>query len=306
MPLSSSPTATPRLSIVTVSLNNRDGLEKTLASVASQTCRDLEHIVVDGGSTDGTVELLQARGPALSHWVSEPDRGIYHAMNKGAARARGDYLLFLNSGDTLVPDALSAVFGAMPDADVVYGNLQFYEHGVPRQVWVPPDASRLDLAFWVSGSLPHGASFIRRALFAEGGYDESYRIVGDREFFFRQYRRGARFAHVDRLVAGFERGGVSNDPRHADARHEEVRRIFDPHLTPELQLRLATEYQRRIAFDMEVFRSRANRVHASDELRGRLRVWLDLFFRLDRSRPTAAALRAVIRAVQRREARRGR
>ncbi|MDD5705959.1 MAG: glycosyltransferase family 2 protein [Kiritimatiellae bacterium] len=307
--MSSTPqdSTSPRLTIVTVALNNRDGLERTLASVHDrQPFRDFEQVVVDGASTDGTVELLRAYEPRLAHWVSEPDRGIYHAMNKGAARARGDFLLFLNSGDTLAPDALSAFFAAMPDADIVYGNLQFHVRGVPEQLWVPPDASRLDLAFWASGSLPHGASFIRRALFEKGGYDESYRIVGDREFFFRQYRGGARFAHVDRLVSWFARGGVSNDPLHVETRRNEVLRIFTPCLAPDLQSLLTAEHQRRMAFDAQLFRQRANRVHASRNLRDHLRVWLDIFFRLERSRMAAAVLRACIRAVRHREARRQR
>lgn len=105
----------PLLSIVTINLNDRDGLARTLASVASQSFADRELIVVDGGSTDGSVELIRASGALVSDWLSERDRGVYDAQNKGLARARGTFVLFLNSGDSLAaPDALERLLAGPP------------------------------------------------------------------------------------------------------------------------------------------------------------------------------------------------
>ena len=100
----------PKLSIITVNLNNREGLRKTAESVVSQTYKDYEWIVIDGGSTDGSKELIEQYAEHISYWVSEPDKGIYNAMNKGIRQAHGEYFLFLNSGDSLCDDDIVESF----------------------------------------------------------------------------------------------------------------------------------------------------------------------------------------------------
>lgn len=113
-----------KLSIITVNLNQADGLAKTLDSVREQSFRDFEHIVVDGGSTDGSLEVIRARADGLAFWASEPDAGIYAAMNKGLRRAQGEYVYLLNSGDRLYsPDTLERVFAHEERGeDLLYGN----------------------------------------------------------------------------------------------------------------------------------------------------------------------------------------
>ena len=111
-----------KLSIITVNLNNMEGLQKTCDSIISQTFKNFEWIVIDGGSADGSKELIEEYGSNISYWVSEPDKGIYNAMNKGIKVAKGEYLYFLNSGDYLFDsNALSDVFLDNPKEDIVYG-----------------------------------------------------------------------------------------------------------------------------------------------------------------------------------------
>ena len=113
----------PKLSIITINYNNTRGLEKTLSSVWNdQTYSNFEHIVIDGGSTDGSVDVIKKYADKLTYWVSEPDKGIYNAMNKGILKAKGEYLLFLNSGDYLCNEALSEIFSENFSEDIVYGN----------------------------------------------------------------------------------------------------------------------------------------------------------------------------------------
>lgn len=123
-----------RLSIITINYNNIVGLESTVNSVLNQTSKDFEYIVIDGNSSDGSADYLNKEEGNFSYWVSEPDTGIYNAMNKGLKRANGEYLLFLNSGDTLVhEDVLKQVIQSFnSNFDIYYGNLNFDYDGVKR------------------------------------------------------------------------------------------------------------------------------------------------------------------------------
>ena len=120
----------PKLSIITINLNNAEGLRKTIPSVISQTYCDFEYIVIDGGSTDGSVDVIKKYADKLSYWVSEPDAGIYNAMNKGIRKAGGEYCQFLNSGDWLVaPDVTERMAKDMPDCAICYGNMITIQNG---------------------------------------------------------------------------------------------------------------------------------------------------------------------------------
>ena len=163
------------LSIITINYNNRDGLQKTIDSVLVQTWRDFEWIVIDGGSTDGSRELIEQHQEYFAYWCSEPDKGVYHAMNKGIAKASGTYLLFLNSGDLLYNSmALKKVDEYKPSADIVccqvirMDNGQFFRRirkSLPQQL--------------IYNSLSHQSTFIKRALFNTYRYNENYKIVSD-------------------------------------------------------------------------------------------------------------------------------
>lgn len=286
----------PKLSIVTVNLNHREGLARTLASIHDKQSFDsFEHVVIDGGSTDGSLEVIRAYAPRLAQRVSEPDRGIYHAMNKGISLARGEFLLFLNSGDWLADDVLKPVFADFPEADVVYGNLYFCDNGQVAGPWVPPDAADLDLAFFVRGSLPHPASFIRRSQLTGRGYSESYRIVADRKFFLESFlQSGVRFAHVDRFISYYGRDGISHRPENDSLHQEEIRRLLSGYFKPSVLPLL----QNHRLFPALFGQRRAERIE-DPITENSLYHWINLFFWLDRRASSRAALRAFGRLVRR-------
>lgn len=222
-----------KLSIVTINRNNAAGLARTLESTfAGQPgFDDWEQIVVDGASTDGSFAALDRwRGdPRLGWHVSEPDAGIYSAMNKGAAHARGDYLLFLNSGDELLPDALAAVFARPTGADIIYGDIVRDGDGTVYPFPVG-DPDEINPSYFLFTTLPHQACFISRRLHCDvGGYDESLRIASDWKFFLEcSMRPSVRFERVRLDVARFRMDGVSNDIAYAAAKRRELEQVLAP------------------------------------------------------------------------------
>jgi len=207
------------LSIITINYNNRDGLLKTIESVIPQTFKDFEWIIIDGGSTDGSLELIERYASKFSYWVSEPDHGVYNAMNKGIQVAKGEYLLFLNSGDWLADDnVLKEVFDSPRTADILYGYMVSASVDGP----ICNEGMMKPVLYWydfLGKTLPHQASFIARRLFDTVGlYDETYRIAADTKFFIQAIVwEKATYEFIPRVIAVFEGGGLSSD----DARFEE-------------------------------------------------------------------------------------
>jgi len=199
-----------RLSIITVSLANRAGLEQTLASVAEQDTHDHEFIVVDGGSSDGSRELLERSGSIVDVWISEPDGGIYNAMNKGIRKSTGEYCLFLNAGDRLVETStVSGILNQLDgNCDVYFSDLRFVDKGKVVFRHYPPSIST---SFFLSNTLNHQNTVIRRtALEAAGLYREDLRIASDWYFYIEaSLRREARFKKLARPIAVFHNDGVS-------------------------------------------------------------------------------------------------
>ena len=231
-----------KLSIITINLNQCAGLRETLASVAAQKFTDYEHIIIDGGSTDGSVDEIRAyeRGSCrdacrdscrLKFWISERDTGIFNAMNKGLPHADGEWLLFLNAGDSLHDaDVLSDVFNAEHDADVVYGDLT--GSGLRRGKHMSFPAN-LTLPFLYIASLPHQGAFIKRVCFNGRCYDERFRIVSDWAFFLRLFLEGCKFTHIDRTISRFNLDGVSGQARMQRAHRRERKTVLREMLTPE-------------------------------------------------------------------------
>jgi glycosyltransferase involved in cell wall biosynthesis len=171
-----------KLSIITVNLNNLSGLERTFESVFQQTFQDHEFIVIDGDSTDGSKEAIIQNKDRIDYYLSEKDNGVYAAMNKGILRAKGDYLLFLNSGDSLLTNrTLDAVFTYGHREDILFGNIK---DNVTGNIITFPEELRF--SFFKEATINHQASFIKRRLFEDHGlYNEKYRIAADWEFFIR-------------------------------------------------------------------------------------------------------------------------
>jgi glycosyltransferase involved in cell wall biosynthesis len=221
-----------KVSIVTINLNNRAGLEATLHSVACQTFGNIEHIVVDGASSDGS-SLLPALGASHVRLLSEKDNGIYEAMNKGIRMCSGDYILFLNSGDLLAePDTIQRVAGHLSrKTDIVYGNLLINEGDGLREGYQP---GRIGRAHLLKDTLWHPTAFIRRELFDKLGlYDTTFRICGDYEFFFRAIvARNVSQLHVPVFISVFDLRGLSSNVANHETIREEKRMIRQKYLSP--------------------------------------------------------------------------
>ena len=171
-----------KVSVITVNLNNARGLEKTICSVISQTSKEFEFIVIDGGSKDGSVDIIKKYAHKISYWVSEPDKGIYNAMNKGIEQAEGEYLIFINSEDELENNDMIGQFcAANPTEDIVCGTINYIRKEESIHTIAPKDPGFL---FFMTNTLPHQASFIKKQLFQTVGYyDESLKIASDWKFF---------------------------------------------------------------------------------------------------------------------------
>ena len=206
-----------KFSIVTINQNNIAGLEKTLQSVAEQTFREFEYIVVDGGSTDGSVEVIGKYESKFAHlkWISEPDSGIYNAMNKGLRMASGEYIQILNSGDCLAaPDVTEKMLDELEKAgspSILYGNMvKCFPDG--RQLKDKSLAGQeITLLGMYTGTLNHDPAYIRRDLFEKYGYyDESLKVVSDWKWYLQAIVLGGEQPqYVDRDVTLFDMEGIS-------------------------------------------------------------------------------------------------
>ena len=194
-----------RITVVTVAFNAREALETTIRNVAGQDYANLEYIVIDGGSADGSLEVIERHAADITRWVSEPDRGIYDAMNKGVAMATGDYCIFMNAGDTFVaPDTVSTVVSGMERGDdVVYGDI--VKNGVLKTSLAPRNCHKM---FYC-----HQSAFTSTACLLAFPFDTAHRYSAD----FKQAKQlilaGKRFRHLPVAVAHFDTHGVSNTQR---------------------------------------------------------------------------------------------
>lgn len=200
-----------KLSIITVNLNNAAGLSKTATSVLAQTFSDFEYIIIDGGSSDGSNDVIREISGSLTYWISEPDKGTYNAMNKGIKVAKGEYCLLLNSGDYFVENrVLEKLFSRNVTADIISGDvLKVRPNSKFRRVSSPETVSLHKLCIH---SLPHQATLIKRTLFEEiGYYTEIYKIASDWEFFLKALVILEKsYSHIDIDVSYFRIGGISS------------------------------------------------------------------------------------------------
>lgn len=211
-----------RFSVITVTYNSRKFLTETIESVLSQDYDDFEYIIVDGGSTDGTLGMIKdfAEGNDRIRWISEPDNGISDAFNKGLALASGDVIGILNSDDTYASGALAIIAQAYllnPGADVFHGDMIRFQGEVPLFLLKP---GKIGENIWCEMPLNHPATFVtRRAYTLVGGFDVGLQVAMDYELVLRLYRSGCHFQYIGRVLANMRYGGAS-DERFFAARRE--------------------------------------------------------------------------------------
>lgn len=231
-----------KLSIITINYNNAEGLKKTIKSVVNQSYSDFEYIVIDGGSTDNSKKVIESFSEKISYWVSEPDSGIYNAMNKGIKKSGGEYLLFINSGDTLFDEkVLEKVFSHNPEEDLVFGNLhRLFPNGDTDIVPMP---DYVDIKHMFTSTLCHPVTFIKRDLFCKYGlYREDLRIVSDWAFFFKIIVFGrASQKHLDIIIASFSMDGMSSLPENHTIVTSETQQVIKESFSYEL-LRIYETY----------------------------------------------------------------
>ena len=201
-----------KLSIITINWNNREGLRMTLENVLGQTARDqFEYIVVDGGAPDGSKEMLESEYDGrIDRWVSEPVKPIYQKMNMGVRMATGDYLLFLNSGDSLHgADAIKDVIDELHGEDIIMGKTIMLETGKKMAARTP-----ITLLSLYDHSIPHNAAFIRKELLVKHPYDERMRIISDWKFFVEALiLDNCSYRTIDNVIAEFDCNGLSSKNR---------------------------------------------------------------------------------------------
>jgi len=201
---------TPTLSVITIVYNNVRDIERTILSVLNQTYPHIEYIVVDGKSTDGTLQIIEKHRSRIAKLISEKDEGIYDAMNKGLAAAAGDYVIFMNSGDEFYsPETVAQVFAAAPDADIYYGETEMVNdereslgqrrHKAPEKfTW---------RGFKYGMSISHQAIYIRRSLTEP--YDRRYQLSSDIDWIIRAAKKAKSIVNVHQYVARYLVGGMS-------------------------------------------------------------------------------------------------
>lgn len=196
----------PVVTVVTVALNAGDGLKATMESVFEQTYPTIEYIVIDGGSTDGSVEFIKSRSDRLAFWTSEGDRGIYDGMNKAIARACGGWVIFMNAGDGFAsPTVIAEVMEAVSeDTDFLYGDVE----AMSGRGWVRVRARPLEV-MWQRISFSHQSLFARTELMKASPFNLTFDVIADYAFYFTHYCEGRRFQYAPLTVARIAPAGYS-------------------------------------------------------------------------------------------------
>lgn len=225
-----------KLSIVTINYNDADGLKRTIDSVISQTFRDYEWIVVDGGSSDGSRELIEQKSTFFTYWVSETDQGIYNAMNKGIDHANGEWILFLNSGDWLyADDVLDRVFSKEYSSDVLYGDVMYHWPDA-RGMELEQKPDNISLYYFYEHTLCHQSTFYKKDIFANHRYNEDYKICSDWALFIRLIIEGYTFEHLSFCISNFDQSGISSrlTSEHSTERNLVISENIPPHIIPDI------------------------------------------------------------------------
>jgi len=226
----------PLLTLITINYNNAVGLERTLKSVCDQNISNLEYIVIDGGSNDGSKEIIERYKSRVNIRISEPDTGIYNAMNKGIAKASGSYILFINSGDEL--NGVDSLQNAMPHldgTDLIFSNLMLISKEM-ETVKLYPD--KLTFQYFLNDSLPHPATFIKKKLLDDvGGFDEHLKVCSDWKFFMiALFKSDASYKHLSQTLSRFYLDGLSSSAKGREIIVYEKKQILNTHFAGFLDL----------------------------------------------------------------------
>jgi glycosyltransferase involved in cell wall biosynthesis len=198
-----------KLSIITINFNNLEGLQRTVESVVNQTWQEFEYIVIDGGSTDGSAAYLESQAPHFDYFISENDSGIYNAMNKGIAKATGEYLLFMNSGDHFYGnEALQKIILAVSDYDLVYYDIQVVDK---EETSILENPSTFSFEYLHNNSPCHQSLFVKKSAFGEVGlYDEKLKIVSDWKWFIQAILKyNLTYKKQEGIFSVFYKDGIS-------------------------------------------------------------------------------------------------
>ena len=220
-----------KLSIITINRNNASGIDKTLSSVDTQDCKDFEHIIIDGASSDESVDVIRRHEPAKVNrkWISESDEGIYNAMNKGIAHATGKYVNFMNAGDYFFNnDVLQHVYDSRLCPDVIEGHVVRTDNNKRHK-----DVYEDLYVHLFSDTLSHQGTFIKRELLVSHPYDEKYKIVSDWKFWIETLILEQRsYAFLDLDIAYYDISGISSThpQKIAMEREEVIQELFTPYM----------------------------------------------------------------------------
>jgi glycosyltransferase involved in cell wall biosynthesis len=215
-----------KISIITINYNNLEGLKKTMASVINQTWNEFEYIIIDGGSIDGSAAYIESQSDKIDYWVSEPDNGIYNAINKGIKVATGEYVAFMNSGDCFL--ALStlqscATIFSNYHADVFYGQIKFDDVLIERTMVYP---AKLTLAYLQNMVINHQACFfLLDTLLKYNSYNEEYKLAADYHYFLKLYVNGKTFHPILFPTVKYDVTGISSVQM--DSYRIEMKQVWD-------------------------------------------------------------------------------
>lgn len=217
----------PKISIITINYNNLEGLKKTVSSVLDQSWKDFEYIIIDGASTDGSVEYIKENEDKMDSWVSEPDKGVYQAMNKGIKKSKGEYLLFLNSGDHFFNNSvLGNNHKYLKNQDIIYFNLQVVEND---KNFIKKYPDKLSFSYFVKDTLPHPATFIKKKAFEKTNlYNENLKIAADWKFFIDAIcKYNLSYKKLDTILSTFYIGGMSSNPENRTVKNNEIQQVLE-------------------------------------------------------------------------------
>jgi glycosyltransferase involved in cell wall biosynthesis len=203
----------PLVSVITVTYNAEKYLEHTILSIVNQTYTNIEYIIIDGKSTDKTTSIIEQYSDIVSTWLSEPDNGIYDAMNKGIILSHGELIGILNAGDFYQPDAIEKIVNAYlnnfpTDTGIFHGNINYYwENGIFfKEKKANPDISVL----YKKNNIFHPTFFVTKSTYEKNGlFDLHYKIAADMDFAMRNYTKGIQFIYLDNVITNFRMGGIS-------------------------------------------------------------------------------------------------